>query len=102
MIYVIAAIELNEGARAKFLEIFKANVPAVKAEAGCIMYEPTVDFNSGLSAQKRCSENVVTIVEGWESMAHLKAHLEAPHMAAYREKVRGLAKGTTLNVLEPA
>ena len=46
MIYVIAGIELNEGCRDEFLEIFKGNVPKVRAENGCIKYEPTVDVDS--------------------------------------------------------
>lgn len=102
MIYVIATTELNEGFREKFLKIFNANVPNVLAEEGCIMYQPTTDFPSGLSKQYRCDKNTVTIVEAWESLAALKKHLEAPHMQAYREATKGMAKETVLNVLEPA
>jgi len=32
----------------------------------------------------------------------LKAHLAAPHMAAYREQVKDLVGGVALQVLEPA
>jgi len=104
MIYVIASIELKDAScREGFLKALKANVPNVKAEKGCVMYEPTIDFPSGLSAQKRVSDSVVTIVECWESMAHLQDHLKAPHMATYRENVRDFVKGgATLNVVEPA
>lgn len=103
MIYVAATIELkSEEVRGEFLKIFKANVPAVKAEKGCMMYEPTLDLASGLPAQRRVSKSVVTIVEGWESMAHLSEHLKAPHMASYREKVKDMVKSVALNVLEPA
>ncbi len=104
MIYVIATIELKDAScREPFLKAFKENVPNVKAESGCIMYEPTIDFASGLSAQKRVSDSVVTIVEAWESLAHLQDHLKAPHMASYREKVKDFVKcGAVLNVVEPA
>ncbi len=102
MIYVLATSELNDGCREKFLEILKANVPNVLAEKGCILYVPNIDFNSGLSAQKEVRENVVTIIEGWESMEHLMAHLKTPHMAEFRTKVAGMRKSSTLNVVTPA
>jgi len=102
MIYVIAASEIEEGMMDKFLEVLKANVPNVLAENGCHMYVPSVDFNSGLSAQKQVRNNVVTILEGWESLDHLKAHLKTPHMNDFRTKVAGMRKSSTLNVITPA
>ena len=103
MIYVLATIELKEAShRAEFLKILNDNVPAVRAEDGCIMYQPAVDFPSGLSAQKRLSDKHVTIIECWKSMEHLQAHLKAPHMATYREKVKPYVNPTVLNVVEPA
>ena len=102
MIYVLATSELNDGCREKFLEILKANVPNVLAEAGCVMYVPNIDFPSGLSAQKEVRENVGTIIEGCESIDHLMAHLKTPHMAEFRTKVAGMRKSSTLNVVTPA
>lgn len=102
MIYVLATSELNDGCREKFLEILKANVPNVLAEAGCVMYVPNIDFPSGLSAQKEVRENVVTIIEGWESMDHLMKHLQSAHMAEYRKKISGMRKSSTMNVVTPA
>ena len=102
MIHVIATIETNHGYKAQFLEIFKANVPAVLAEDGCIRYEPTVDADSGLAPQGGVRENAVTIVEAWESLDALFAHLKAPHMLAYKEATAGMVKGVTLQVLQPA
>ncbi len=102
MIYVLATSEIQEGCKEKFLEILKANVPLVRAEEGCVMYVPNVDFDSGLSAQKEVRPNTVTIIEGWESMEHLMRHLQSAHMAEFRTKVSGLRKSSTLNVVTPA
>ena len=102
MIHVIARIELNEGCKKEFLEIFSRNVPSVKAEEGCLAYEPTVDVDSGLPIQEELRDNVVTIIESWESLDHLHQHLKMPHMTAYREAVKDLVKGVSLQVLEPA
>ena len=101
MIIVLASIRVKPGKRAPFLEIFKSNVPSVLAEKGCIEYAPTVDFPSGFPNQA-LDENIVTIVEKWESLDALKAHLASPHMNAYREKVKGIVAGMELKVLEQA
>ncbi|MFH1569176.1 MAG: antibiotic biosynthesis monooxygenase [Gemmatimonadota bacterium] len=42
------------------------------------------------------------MVEQWASLAALQAHLGAPHMATYRQRVKDLVKGVSLQVLEPA
>ena len=101
MIFVIATSELEPGCRDKFIAIVKENIPLVQAEDGCISYTLTGDFDSGLSAQVKTGENVVTFVECWESIDHLKAHLAAPHMNTFREKVQGMRKSSTLKVLTP-
>jgi quinol monooxygenase YgiN len=102
VIHVIANIEVKSGRRDEFLRLFRENVPNVLAEDGCIRYEPSLDVDTGIPVQGGVRENVVTIVEAWESLEHLKAHLEAPHMAVYREKVAGMVAGVTLQVVEPA
>ena len=102
MIIVIATIEIAEGRRNDFLKEFHRLVPAVRAEQGCIEYGPTVDVASGLSAQGPVREDVAVIVEKWEDLAALKAHLEAPHMAEYRVRVKELVKRVSLQVLTPA
>jgi len=101
MIHVIASIQVKEGKRDAFIEIFKANVPAVLAEEGCLAYQPTVDLVSGFSSQQ-LHPDAITILETWESLDHLKAHLKAPHMLAYRDQTQGMVLDTTLQVLQNA
>jgi len=101
MIYVIASIRVKPGKRDAFLEIFKANVQTVLAEKGCIDYMPTIDVDAGLPPQV-LDPNVVTIIERWERLEDLHAHLKSPHMAAYREKVKDIVEGMSLKVLEAA
>ena len=102
MLHVIAMIEIWPGRRADFLVEFHKVVPQVRAEAGCLEYGPTVDVDTGIGAQAPLRADVVTVVEKWESLAHLQAHLAAPHMDAYREAVKDLVAGMTLYILEPA
>ena len=83
----------------EFVEIFKSNVPNVREERGCIEYFPTVDINADLPPQSM-DENVVTIIEKWESLDALRDHLKAPHMLSYKEKVKDMVEGLSLKVLK--
>ena len=101
MIQVIATIELKPGCREDFLPLLNENVPNVKAEDGCLAYDPFVDIDSGLPAQGEISDNVVTLVEAWSSIEALHTHLKAPHMAEYRDKVKDMVTKVTIQVLKP-
>lgn len=102
MIVVLATIELHPGTRARFLGEFWQIVPQVRAEAGCLEYFPAVDAASGLPVQGPVRPDVVVVVEKWESVAALQAHLEAPHMMEYRPKVKDFVKKVSLQILTPA
>jgi quinol monooxygenase YgiN len=101
MVNVLASIRVKAADRENFLEIFKANVPTVLAEDGCLGYMPTVDAESGLPPQE-LDANVVTIIEQWRDVDALKAHLATPHMLAYMDAVKDLVEGMTIKVLQPA
>ena len=100
MIHVIATIELKPDCRDDYLKILGENVPKVKAEDGCLAYEPTIDMESGLSMKSEIRENVVTIVEAWENLEALHAHLKTAHMATYREAVTDYVRGLKVRVLQ--
>lgn len=102
MIQVIATIELNPGTRESFLAEFRKVQPKVRAEDGCIEYGATIDLKTELGAQIPLRPDVVTLVEKWQSLEHLKAHLVAPHMTPYRAEVKPFVIRMTLQVLEPA
>ena len=101
MINVIASVCVKSGRLSEFLEIFKSNVPNVREERGCIDYLPSVDIDADLPMQIR-DENVVTIIEKWESLEALRDHLNTPHMLAYREKVKDIVEDVSLKVLQEA
>lgn len=102
MIHVLATVTVKPGKRDAFLDEFHRIMPLVHAEAGCIEYGPTVDIASGVSVQGPIRENVAVIIEKWESLAALKAHLQAPHMIEYRVRVKDLVESVTLQILESA
>jgi len=101
MIHVIAAIHVREGRMAEFLEIFKANVPLVLQERGCREYVPAIDVESGSAAQE-LDDSVVTIIEKWDSLEDLQAHMNAAHMVSYHEKTREIVEKVNIKVLTAA
>ena len=102
MIHVIATIEIAAGKRDAFLEEFRKIVEPVRAEEGCIEYGPAVDAETGIDEQQPNRPDVVTVVEKWESVEALQAHLVAPHMEEYRPRVKDLVLGMDLRILQPA
>ena len=99
MINVIASVFIKEDRLSEFIDIFKSNIPNVLDEKGCFEYVPTIDVHTGLPPQE-LNNNVVTIIEKWDSLEDLQAHLLAPHMLAYKENVKDLVDKVSLKVLE--
>ena len=100
MIQVIATIELKPGCRDDFLPLLNENVPRVNAEDGCLAYDPFVDVDSGLPVPGEIRPNVVTLIEAWNSLDALHAHLKTSHMAAYRDAVKDMVVDVRIQVLK--
>ncbi len=100
MIHVIATIRTAEGRRNDLLTAFHDLVPLVRAEAGCIEYGPAIDVDTPI-ASKPARADVVTVVEKWESVPALQAHLAALHMKQYRDRVKEIVLGVEIQVLAP-
>ena len=102
MIHVIAVITAKPGMRETILQAFRANVPAVKAEQGCIEYGAAVDLENGPKFQTQYGADTFVVIEKWESPDALKAHAAAPHMAAYGAKTREMIANRAVHILSPA
>ncbi len=102
MIHVIAVITAKPGQREAILAEFRANIPAVHAEKGCIEYVPVIDAEGMGGFQTKLGPDSFVVVEKWESVDALKAHASAPHMAAYAAKVKELIASRVIHVMSPA
>ena len=102
MIHVIAVITAKPGMRDAVLREFRANMPAVHAEQGCIGYAPAVDAEGMGGFQTPFGPDTFVAIEKWESAEALKAHAAAPHMKAYAAKTKGMVASRTIHVLSPA
>ena len=101
MVHVIALITAKPGQRDAILKEFRANLPNVKAEKGCIEYGPVVDADPAPGFQAKLGPDTFMVVEKWSDMEALKAHAAAPHMAAYAAKVKDLIAKRAVHILSP-
>jgi quinol monooxygenase YgiN len=102
MIHVLAIVTANPGQRDTVLEVFRANVPAVRAEQGCIEYGAAIDAEDFGGFQTKFGPDTFVVIEKWASDGALKAHAAAPHMAAYATKTKPMLASRVIHVLSPA
>ena len=102
MIHVLAEFRLAPGARERFLTEFRLIEPLVRAEQGCIEYVGAFDTQTAIAVQAPVRNDVVMVIEKWESEAALARHLEEPHMVEHRRRVKKLVSGTVIHVLSSA
>ena len=102
MIHVVAVITAKPGLRDSILQAFRANVPAVKAEQGCIEYGAAIDAENAGKIQTPYGPDTFLVIEKWESMDALRAHAVSPHMAAYAAKTKDMIASRVIHVLSPA
>ena len=101
-VHVIAIITTKPGLRETVLEHFRANMPAVHAEDGCIEYFPTTDAAKLGEFHTEFGPDTFVVLEKWASGPALVAHTKAPHMATYAAKVKEMLAGRTIHVVEAA
>ena len=101
MIHVIAEVLVKSGQRDQLLAEIQSILADVRQEYGCIEYGPAVDAETEIVRQAT-NPDMVTMIESWESLEALEAHLVAPHMLDYREKVKDLVIDVRLRILRPA
>ena len=102
MIHVLAIITTKPGMRETILGHFRANMPAVHAEKGCIEYGPAVDAEGAGGIQTKLGADTFVVIEKWESLDALEAHAAAPHMAAYAAKTKDRIASRIIHVLSPS
>ncbi|MGO8798785.1 MAG: putative quinol monooxygenase [Roseiarcus sp.] len=101
MIRVVVFISAKPGCRDELLTALRANLPAVRAEQGCIEYGPVEDVPGFGAPQTPIGPDSYVILEAWESAQALKAHIASPHMAAYAEKTKHLIASRAIHILTP-
>ena len=102
MIRVVAVVTAKPGRRKELLALFRANMPAVHAEEGCIDYAPYVDAEGFGAFQAPVGPETFVVLETWASPEALKAHAAAPHMIAYGKASKELIAERKIHIFSPA
>jgi len=102
IVHVVAVITAKPGKREDVLARFHQNIANVLAEDGCIEYGPATDTQDVGPFQTEFGPDTFVVIEKWESLDHLKAHIATPHMAAYAADVKDLLADRKVHVLSPA
>ncbi len=100
-VHVVAFITAKPGQRDALLDAFRANVPNVLAEDGCIEYQATVDTEGVGGFQAQVGGDTFVVVEKWASLDALMAHAAAPHMKEYAAQSKDMIADRVIHVLSP-
>lgn len=102
-VYVLCRFDLKANADiADYVSKTRSVIPEVLAEKGCRMYTLLKDADTDWELPMRFGERTFWMVEKWDSIEALKAHLKAPHMKSFGPTVRDMRTSSTFHVLEPA
>lgn len=103
MITVLAEIRTRPGAhhRQAVIDSFQQIVETVLAEEGCHGYAPFIDYNADVSFQLKAPDSIF-MIEKWQSVAHLEAHLKTAHMQAHNQRVKDDVLDVHVHILENA
>jgi quinol monooxygenase YgiN len=99
MIHVVAIVTAQSGQRAPLLEAFRAIIPLVRIEKGCIEYNATVDV---AGAEPAFGPDTFVVIEKWKSPDALREHGASAHMVDYGARTKDLVASVTVHVLDPA
>ena len=101
-VYVLCRFDLRPDASvADYAGRTLSVVPTVRAEDGCRMYTLLRDAATDWDKPMRFGERTMWMLEKWDSVDALKAHLDTPHMKAFGPTVRPMRTSSTFHVLEP-
>ena len=99
MIRVVAVITANPGRREELVAAFRANVPNVRVEKGCIEYAGHIDAADIGPFQAQFGPDRLVVLESWASAEALRDHAAASHMKSYAQRTKDLIASRAIHVL---
>ena len=100
-VWVLCRFDLKpEANREDYIARTREILDTVRAEKGCFEYRLLGDCETDWEKPQRFGDRTLWMLEKWESIEALRAHLETPHMKAFGPKVRPFRSASTFHVLE--
>jgi quinol monooxygenase YgiN len=100
MIHVIAAIKAQPGQRDTLSAAFQEILPRVRGKVGCIEYSLAAHLPSGFPGQPPFDEDELIIVEKWDDLDALKAHMTDATYQAWFMKLWPSIAGASMQVFQ--
>jgi len=98
MIKVVANLHFKIEKRDEFIAAFKALMPKVRQEDGCVEYDLYLDVADVLP-NTPARGDVITVMETWASPEALQTHVAQPHFVAFIESTKDMMTGLTAQVM---
>jgi quinol monooxygenase YgiN len=99
MIHIVAVLTAKIGHRAALLAAFKAIVPAVHAEPGCIEYQAVVDLDT---SPAKFGADALVVIEKWADQAALDAHNAGDALKAFLNQTTHILAQVDVHLLRNA
>ena len=101
MLTIIAEIRIHAATehRQAVLDAFQKITPTVLAEDGCYGYETLIDHLPALEIQTQ-DQNLIVMLEKWQSTAHLEAHMQTAHMQRHFEAIKDHVVDVKVRILQ--
>ena len=100
MLHIIVTMMVKEGRMKEYLAVCEELRLLVLMEKGCQAYEYAREIASPLGIQEPIEANRITLIERWESIDALKAHMETRHMKEAGVKMKDLRSSVVARVVE--
>ena len=100
MLNLVVTMHIKPGHMAAFLAVCAELRPQVLQEPGCRGYDYLRDVAVTLHRPTPVDPDRITLLECWESIEALRAHMETPHMRAAGAKLKDLRESVELRVTE--
>ncbi len=88
MLIIGGTVDVHPDDRDTYLDSVAAVTPPSRAEAGCLVYQFSVD---------PWDPNRICLFEVWADQEALDRHLETPHFLSYRDRTSGLRQTRNIN-----
>ncbi len=99
MIHIVAVLTAKLGHRDALLSAFKAIVPTVHAEPGCIEYQAVIDLPT---SPAKFGADAVVVIEKWKDQAALDAHNEGAALKSFLDAAKTILAQADIHLLQNA
>ncbi len=100
-VYVLCRFDLKPDADiGEYVKRTLSVVPTVRSEEGCQLYTLLGDAHTDWDKPQRFGDRTMWMLEKWDSIDALKAHLDTAHMKAFGPTVKDMRVNGTFHVLE--